>query len=184
MGQWATGSKCVLNQILGSMRLPWEALNGNGDTVGDDHKLLLTIQLTKTRWRNLRERFVREKKRLVTLGEEAYSAKDPWPLLEDMTFLWDFIVHRERPSKTFKAEQVIMQSFLPILPRPEWVDVASDQGASSDNIEPSCTLKRGEETKLPIKRERDLVEEEATESKLRRLLDHPSSHVSRTLYQK
>nr|CAD7261782.1 unnamed protein product [Timema shepardi] len=152
------------------------------------------IHLTKTRWRNLRERFVREKKRLVTLGEEAYSAKDPWPLLEDMTFLWDFIVHRKyfnvnvsvvmvdvlfaidrRPSKTFKAKQVIMQSFLPILPRPEWVDVASDQGASSDNIEPSCTLKRGEETRLPIKRERDLVEEEAPESKLRRLLDQPSS---------
>nr|CAD7416718.1 unnamed protein product [Timema poppensis] len=138
-------------------------------------KLAKELHLTKTRWRNLRERFVREKKRLVTLGEEAYSAKDPWPLLEDMTFLWDFIVHRKRPSKTFKAKQVIMQSFLPILPRPEWVDVASDQGASSDNIEPSCTLNRGEETRLPIKRERDLVEEEATESKLRRLLDQPSS---------
>lgn len=49
----------------------------------------------KNRWRNLRDRYVREKKMLLTEGEEVYRRHEVWPYLEDMSFLWDLIVHRK-----------------------------------------------------------------------------------------
>jgi hypothetical protein len=55
----------------------------------------ITALDVKNRWRSLRDKFVREKKRLVLDGEASYRSRDPWPLLDDMSFLWDFINHRK-----------------------------------------------------------------------------------------
>ncbi|XP_015600754.1 transcription factor Adf-1 [Cephus cinctus] len=55
----------------------------------------------KNRWRSLRDRFVREKK-LISSGCEsdqksrAGPVAGPWPLLDHMSFIWDYIVHRRR----------------------------------------------------------------------------------------
>jgi len=55
----------------------------------------ITALDVKNRWRCLRDKFVREKKRLLLDGEASYRSRDPWPLLDDMSFLWDFINHRK-----------------------------------------------------------------------------------------
>ncbi|XP_065211388.1 uncharacterized protein LOC135839326 isoform X2 [Planococcus citri] len=55
----------------------------------------------KNRWRNLRDRYVREKKMLVTEGEEVYRRHEVWPYLEDMSFLWDLIVHRKSSNAPY-----------------------------------------------------------------------------------
>ncbi|XKL60793.1 hypothetical protein PGB90_007850 [Kerria lacca] len=56
----------------------------------------------KNRWRNLRDRYVREKKMLLTEGEEVYRRHEVWPYLEDMSFLWDLIVHRKCSNTTYQ----------------------------------------------------------------------------------
>lgn len=76
----------------------------------------------KTRWRCLRDKFVREKKRLVLDGEASYRSRDPWPLLDDMSFLWEFINHRKdvytRKLSAKVRGEYIQQNLQPILPRP------------------------------------------------------------------
>lgn len=59
------------------------------------HLFHFTATDAKNRWRNLRDRYVREKKMLLTEGEEVYRRHEVWPYLEDMSFLWDLIVHRK-----------------------------------------------------------------------------------------
>ncbi|KDR22277.1 transcription factor Adf-1-like [Zootermopsis nevadensis] len=76
----------------------------------------------KNRWRSLRDKFVREKKRLVLDGVASYRSRDPWPLLDDMSFLWDFINHRKdvytrKMSSKVRAEYV-QHNLQPILPCP------------------------------------------------------------------
>ncbi|PNF20039.1 hypothetical protein B7P43_G05810, partial [Cryptotermes secundus] len=91
----------------------------------------------KNRWRCLRDKFVREKKRLVLDGEASYRSRDPWPLLDDMSFLWDFINHRKdvytrKMSAKVRAEY-IQQTMQPIVPHPspERVNVAIETPEAS-----------------------------------------------------
>ncbi|PSN41006.1 hypothetical protein C0J52_16064 [Blattella germanica] len=80
----------------------------------------------RNRWRSLRDKFVREKKRLVLDGEASYRSRDPWPLLDEMSFLWDFIYHRKdvytrKMSAKVRAEY-IQRNQQPIIPRTaEWL---------------------------------------------------------------
>lgn len=76
----------------------------------------------RNRWRNLRDRFVREKKFMSLESDAEKSQKGgPWPLLEHMSFIWNFIIHRRRYTmNTIKNEP---KSYLPIAPkkdRTEW----------------------------------------------------------------
>lgn len=91
----------------------------------------------KNRWRCLRDKFVREKKRLVLDGEASYRSRDPWPLLDDMSFLWDFINHRKdvytrKMSAKVRAEY-IEHNLQPIVPHPspERVNVAIETPEAS-----------------------------------------------------
>jgi hypothetical protein len=76
--------------------------------------IFITALDVKNRWRCLRDKFVREKKRLVLDGEAAYRCRDPWPLLDDMSFLWEFINHRKyvkaHLNSTYKAVSFMKSS--------------------------------------------------------------------------
>ncbi|XP_046419359.1 transcription factor Adf-1-like [Neodiprion fabricii] len=77
----------------------------------------------KNRWRNLRDRFVREKKLISSENETDKAQKaSPWPLLEHMSFMWNFIIHRRR--YTMNAVKNEPKTYLPIAPKSdtaEWM---------------------------------------------------------------
>lgn len=70
----------------------------------------------KNRWRSLRDRFVREKKLISTGCDSDQKSKSgpivgPWPLLDHMSFIWDYIVHRRRfTTNSIKKEPTIYSS--------------------------------------------------------------------------
>lgn len=60
----------------------------------------------KNRWRNLRDRYIKEKKKLITKSGQAAVHTSPWPLMESK-----FFVKRSRTSHvsfTFSKCKVIM----------------------------------------------------------------------------
>ena len=73
----------------------------------------------RSRWRNLRDKFVREKKVMLSTGSP--SVKDgqiqhEWPLMENMSFIWQHIVHRKKRrsrKSTVKSEYMDQSEELP-----------------------------------------------------------------------
>lgn len=62
----------------------------------------------RSRWRSLRDKFVREKKIILnkSRGNKSLEAVETeWPLMENMSFIWQHIVHRrKRRSKLGKDD--------------------------------------------------------------------------------
>ncbi|XP_012253582.2 uncharacterized protein LOC105684639 isoform X2 [Athalia rosae] len=100
----------------------------------------------KNRWRNLRDRFVREKK-LMSSDNETDKAQraTPWPLLEHMSFIWNFIIHRRRYTmNSIKNEP---KGYLPIAPKKdaaEWMISVDCENEGEDIL---CNKNDQEETK-------------------------------------
>ncbi|KAF4518813.1 hypothetical protein B566_EDAN008142 [Ephemera danica] len=82
----------------------WEIVGAEVDGLSDD---------CRNRWRALRDRFVREKKALL-LGqkESTFTGRKPktWPLIDAMSFLWEFIMHRS--SRGVQGENVYASATL------------------------------------------------------------------------
>lgn len=67
-----------------------------------------TAKDVRSRWRSLRDKFVREKKIILnkSRGNKSLEAVETeWPLMENMSFIWQHIVHRrKRRSKLGKDD--------------------------------------------------------------------------------
>ena len=55
----------------------------------------LSVEECMKRWKNLRDRFVRELKKIKNDGDEAVSLHCSWPFFDVLLFLQDSVRHRK-----------------------------------------------------------------------------------------
>lgn len=118
-------------------------------------KLYLNFDSAKevrSRWRSLRDKFVREKKVILHKGignKNLETVETEWPLMENMSFIWQHIVHRrKRRSKLkddIKNESVELSDNLP--ENAEWyvaldVDRNDQSHVSKSDVEITPSVKR------------------------------------------
>jgi len=54
----------------------------------------------KNRWRNIRDRYIKEKKKFVTKSGQAAVQLSPWSLMESLSFLSDIVEPRSQLCST------------------------------------------------------------------------------------
>ncbi|XP_043463861.1 transcription factor Adf-1-like [Leptopilina heterotoma] len=67
----------------------------------------------RSRWRSLRDKFVREKKIILnkSRGNKSLEAVETeWPLMENMSFIWQHIVHRRKRRSKLSRDDIKNES--------------------------------------------------------------------------
>lgn len=107
----------------------------------------------RSRWRSLRDKFVREKKLILSKSKGVKGTvpvETEWPLMENMSFIWQHIVHRRKRRSKFSKEEVKNESLElsdTLQEHAEWyvaldVDRNEQNHVSKSDIEISPPLKR------------------------------------------
>ncbi|XP_071652264.1 uncharacterized protein [Temnothorax longispinosus] len=78
-------------------------------------ELNVTDEFVKNRWRQLRDRYIKEKKKSVTKSGQAAHHFFPWPLMASLSFLSDVVEPRnfviERPSSIDTSSSAPLETF-------------------------------------------------------------------------
>ncbi|CAL1672177.1 unnamed protein product [Lasius platythorax] len=96
-------------------------------------ELNVTDEFVKNRWRNLRDRYIKEKKKSITKSGQAALHCSPWPLTANLSFLSDAVEPRKTvtnyqsfgierplsidtlspaPSETFETEEYVHNAYV------------------------------------------------------------------------
>lgn len=144
-------------------------------------KLNTPPDVCKNRWKNLRDKYTREKKLMMTEGEESYR-NHPWPLLDEMSFLWNFVSHRNSRPQQLRIKKSLESDLINgKYTRADWraltagySDVDETVSIEPNFLDPACVLVEEDEPLEP----NDEDEDTAPRSKLRRLLENKEEENS------
>ena len=111
----------------------------------------------KGRWRSLRDKFVREKKIIMGLGNGIArdsmqkQLETEWPLMENMSFIWQHIVHRRKrrskAPKDVKNESMDLQDDL--TDNAEWYVALECDNRTGQGVKQKETEGTSSESKRP-----------------------------------